>query len=274
MNPVDEKKCSRCGETKPLSEFHENKRERDGRFADCKECRNAEARLRGATKRGEPDWHAAGSNGSLAVGKNVCHIAEQRNQFLTLGYSDDDFQRLTERFGTNRRLHPICLELIEKGILDIVEAVAFDAHCFKGKSARQVAGALGLKQDSVLQMSEKIHARLEAMLVANRMRYIEGMHEAIQNNIEIAKDRQHPRAMDALRAVLQHVDPPRGAKSELNINTAQGGVAKSEDRRTQVHVENLSTMSMEELMAKKAEIEASWRRDPPPGLEEPEDDDE
>jgi hypothetical protein len=32
------KKCSKCGEVKPVSEFHKNKREKDGYCVWCKEC--------------------------------------------------------------------------------------------------------------------------------------------------------------------------------------------------------------------------------------------
>lgn len=32
------KTCTRCGETKPLDEYHRDKRRGDGRRADCKEC--------------------------------------------------------------------------------------------------------------------------------------------------------------------------------------------------------------------------------------------
>lgn len=35
------KRCSRCGETKPHSEFHKQKRNRDGLHSYCKECQKA-----------------------------------------------------------------------------------------------------------------------------------------------------------------------------------------------------------------------------------------
>lgn len=37
------KTCSKCGETKPLDEFHKYKRSKDGRVPRCKDCRRAEA---------------------------------------------------------------------------------------------------------------------------------------------------------------------------------------------------------------------------------------
>jgi len=33
------KKCSKCGEVKPLSEFHRHKRYKDGVYFSCKSCR-------------------------------------------------------------------------------------------------------------------------------------------------------------------------------------------------------------------------------------------
>jgi len=36
---MDKKRCPRCGETKPLDQFSEVKRRRDGRDNYCKPCR-------------------------------------------------------------------------------------------------------------------------------------------------------------------------------------------------------------------------------------------
>jgi Recombination endonuclease VII len=41
---VDEKRCCKCGELKPLSEFYEAKACRDGHRNDCKACFSARAR--------------------------------------------------------------------------------------------------------------------------------------------------------------------------------------------------------------------------------------
>jgi hypothetical protein len=36
--PTTTKKCSKCGQTKPLSDFHSDQGTKDGRFAHCKAC--------------------------------------------------------------------------------------------------------------------------------------------------------------------------------------------------------------------------------------------
>ena len=43
---VAEKTCSKCGKTKPASEFHANVRSKDHLASKCKECANAEAKER------------------------------------------------------------------------------------------------------------------------------------------------------------------------------------------------------------------------------------
>jgi recombination endonuclease VII len=45
MGGMGEKKCSRCGEVKPLAEFSRAAHGRDGRAADCKQCHNTLYRL-------------------------------------------------------------------------------------------------------------------------------------------------------------------------------------------------------------------------------------
>ena len=39
-----EKTCAKCGETKPLEEYHRNKRRTDGRYPYCKPCKSADDR--------------------------------------------------------------------------------------------------------------------------------------------------------------------------------------------------------------------------------------
>lgn len=41
---MEEKRCPRCGETKPVSEYHKDKGASDGLYGYCKECNKAKAR--------------------------------------------------------------------------------------------------------------------------------------------------------------------------------------------------------------------------------------
>lgn len=51
------KRCSHCRESKPLSEFHNNKRNTDGKHRDCKDCRKLEnAKYRVSKREKEPDY--------------------------------------------------------------------------------------------------------------------------------------------------------------------------------------------------------------------------
>lgn len=45
---MDEKKCSNCGETKPLKAFYCHLKTKDGRQSQCKKCMKAAASARGA----------------------------------------------------------------------------------------------------------------------------------------------------------------------------------------------------------------------------------
>lgn len=39
--PATEKKCSKCGGTKPLDDFYKNKKNKDGKSYSCKPCQKA-----------------------------------------------------------------------------------------------------------------------------------------------------------------------------------------------------------------------------------------
>ena len=43
---TQEKRCTRCGETKPLDAFHRNRRAKDGRKSRCADCHLAQDRER------------------------------------------------------------------------------------------------------------------------------------------------------------------------------------------------------------------------------------
>lgn len=41
---MDSKTCTKCGETKPLEDYHRDKKRKDGRVSDCKSCACAKTR--------------------------------------------------------------------------------------------------------------------------------------------------------------------------------------------------------------------------------------
>ncbi len=47
------KHCNKCGQDKPLSEFHNDKNSRDGKTRNCKACNNAKSREDGRRRRAE-----------------------------------------------------------------------------------------------------------------------------------------------------------------------------------------------------------------------------
>lgn len=54
--PTPSKPCTKCGEIKPLDDFHRHHARPDGRVAQCKACKNAADRERRAAS--TPDLHA------------------------------------------------------------------------------------------------------------------------------------------------------------------------------------------------------------------------
>lgn len=51
---MDTKKCSRCGEIKPIEQFHRNRNTKDGRTPDCAKCRIP---LAAAWNKVHPEYH-------------------------------------------------------------------------------------------------------------------------------------------------------------------------------------------------------------------------
>ena len=43
-NPITQKRCSKCGEVKPLADFHRHNQQPDGRYPSCAACLNARRR--------------------------------------------------------------------------------------------------------------------------------------------------------------------------------------------------------------------------------------
>jgi len=68
--PKVEKTCTKCGKTKPLSEFHKQRARRDGHRPACKECACAASR----------EWNRANKERVLAV--NRVYYAANKEQVL------------------------------------------------------------------------------------------------------------------------------------------------------------------------------------------------
>jgi hypothetical protein len=64
------KRCTKCGETKPLEAFYRNRRNRDGRQVSCKACDRAYKRANPEKKRDqERRWRARHPEVARAIGK-------------------------------------------------------------------------------------------------------------------------------------------------------------------------------------------------------------
>lgn len=71
------KRCYRCGETKPASEFYNNRGHRDGLSAACRPCTKAEAHERWRAKHPEPPPYVAPTEKACTK----CHVVKPLDQF-------------------------------------------------------------------------------------------------------------------------------------------------------------------------------------------------
>ncbi len=96
------KKCTWCGETKPLSAFYAFKRSKDGKAGHCKQCQDA----RRAKNREEPARQWTNLNALVHCGK--CDLWKARNGFYPngdglVGYCRQCWrQRCTANYAANR----------------------------------------------------------------------------------------------------------------------------------------------------------------------------
>ena len=90
---METKRCTKCGEVKPVSEFHKKKRARDGRQARCKACVKAYAaewyvRNRERINERNAAWDAANRERRREVNsawhaKNREHVAERKAAYYS-----------------------------------------------------------------------------------------------------------------------------------------------------------------------------------------------
>jgi len=70
LEHMDKNDCRTCGETKPVTEFHRNKRQPNGYHFECKECK----RVRDAEYRSRPEVAARRQVQSLEYGRAFGHL--------------------------------------------------------------------------------------------------------------------------------------------------------------------------------------------------------
>ena len=80
-NPL--KKCNRCGQEKPLSEFHNSSRTKDGKDYYCKECENSRNRIyKGTTNK--KSWKLK-NRFNITYQDYLVLLAQQNNKCLICG---------------------------------------------------------------------------------------------------------------------------------------------------------------------------------------------
>lgn len=99
MEEVSHKRCGKCGEVKPLDEFHRDARAKDGRRNDCKVCNRSRARSYGNAHREErrqrsAQWRADNSE-----------YVRQRRREKYVANPEVTKERNRVRYETNRELY-------------------------------------------------------------------------------------------------------------------------------------------------------------------------
>ena len=107
---MSEKRCTKCGEVKPLEAFHRQSGSRDGRRPECKVCnlaRQAAARAVDpeANRRRVREWQAANPEKLRAKSERFAELGKKRvsdrKSYLkrTYGLTVDDYDRMLESQG-------------------------------------------------------------------------------------------------------------------------------------------------------------------------------
>jgi hypothetical protein len=91
---MDTKQCTKCDEVKPLSEFYQNARSKDGRFASCAACERGAAIVRGRERAAarSPEEHAA-------------HLSRKREQYSRVGKAQGRARRASPEYAPARAVN-------------------------------------------------------------------------------------------------------------------------------------------------------------------------
>jgi 5-methylcytosine-specific restriction endonuclease McrA len=84
---MTEKKCSKCGEIKPLEEYHKNGKKGDGRKPTCALCTNAALR----------DWHNRNPEKSVSYGKKYYGENKERMKERARKYYSENKESCKKR---------------------------------------------------------------------------------------------------------------------------------------------------------------------------------
>lgn len=91
-----DKRCVRCRETKPLSDFHSNRSARDGRGKLCKPCANKAAK----------DWAAANLDRVRARRKAYYSAHAEEARAYSRQYRNDNIERVRQVERAKRQANP------------------------------------------------------------------------------------------------------------------------------------------------------------------------
>lgn len=134
-----EKKCPKCAETKPRSEFHKDSRNKDGLYAYCKECNKAKAK---AWTKANPEKAREQARRRSAEGRN-------RNAILMRKYGISA-ARYAEMLAAQGGVCAICgrPEVGRKDHRNLVVDHCHTSNQIRGLLCHSCNRGIGLLQDS------------------------------------------------------------------------------------------------------------------------------